>query len=51
MKQNSLKLLKPQSNLALTQVDPRLKIAIKAYIQALEEIAEAYTKLQGDEKQ
>jgi hypothetical protein len=38
---NNIKLLKAQSNLALTQVDPRLKIGIENYISALEAVHEA----------
>ena len=38
---NNIKLLKAQSNLALTQVDPRLKIGIENYIAALEAVHEA----------
>jgi hypothetical protein len=38
---NNIKLLKAQSNLALTQVDPRLKLGIENYISVLEAVHEA----------
>lgn len=45
---NNIALLKAQSKLALTQIDPRLKIGIENYIAALENVYRASVKFANE---